>query len=713
MKRIVITFCCLLLAAITIRADEGMWLLPYLQQLNIKDMQAKGLKVSAKQIYDINGTSLKDAIVIFGRGCTGEIVSSQGLVFTNHHCGYGSIQQLSTVEQDYLENGFWAMDYQEELPCPGLSVTFIRSIEDVSDKIIPLLNDSMEEQERNKKVDELIEKIEKEAIPGESSQKTFVESFFGGNQYLLFIVEQYTDIRLVGTPPSSIGKFGGDTDNWMWPRHTGDFSIFRIYSDKEGKPASYSKDNIPYEAPNHLTISLKGVKPGDFTMILGFPGSTQRYMTSFEINQVLEVDNPNRIFIRGERQKLMMEDMQASEKVRLQYANKYANSSNYWKNSIGMNRGLIKLNVKGQKETLESQFLGWVSVDSIRKDKYGDALKLIKEAVVERIPFENHRQYISEALLRGTEIIAMAGVGELLLKNDSTELDSTVLEKLGKNITDLYKDYNPPTDRKIAKRMIQIIYDSLSTEERPSELNSIDSLFGGSVDQYVDFLYDHSIFASQQQFDAFLKEPDVEKLKNDPAYKLNRSVMESFVMDAKKLSKINEKYSRGHRLFIAGLMEMQPDVKFYPDANFTIRLSYGQVLPYRPADGVIYEYYTTLDGVIAKEDPSNPMEFTVPDKLKELYRSKDFGQYAENGTIRVGFLSNNDITGGNSGSPVLNGRGELVGLAFDGNWEAMSGDIAFEPQLQRTISVDIRYVLFIIEKYAGATRLINELTLVH
>jgi len=704
--------CCLLLAAVQVRADEGMWLLPYLQKLNIKDMKAKGLKLSAEQIYNLNGTSLKDAIVIFGGGCTGEIVSPNGLVFTNHHCGYGSIQRLSSVEHDYLQNGFWAMDYKEELPCPGMSVTFIRSIEDVSDRILPFLSDSMSEQQRQKQVDELSDKIVKEALPEKSSKEAFVKSFFGGNQYLLFVVEQYTDLRLVGTPPSSIGKFGGDTDNWMWPRHTGDFSVFRVYADKDGKPAPYSKDNIPYATPTHLKISLKGVKPGDYTMIMGFPGSTERYMTSFEIDQVLNVDNPNRIFIRGERQKLMMEDMQASEKIRLQYANKYAGSSNYWKNSIGESRGLRKLNVKGQKEALEAQFQAWAAADPARQAKYGDALKLIKEAVAERIPYENYRQYISEALLRGTEIIAMAGVGDRLLKKDSTRLDTVVLAALGKGLSGMYKDYNPPTDRKIAKRMIRIVYDSLSKEDRPVELNRIDSLFAGDVERYVDFLYDNSIFASRQQFEAFLKDPDIEKLKNDPAYRLNKSVMQSFGRDAKKLSEIAKKYRRGHRLFIAGLLEMQPDRKFYPDANFTMRLTYGQVLPYRPADGVIYDYYTTLDGVIAKEDTSNPMEFTVPEKLKELYRAKDFSQYAEEGTVRVGFLSNNDITGGNSGSPVLNGKGELVGLAFDGNWEAMSGDIAFEPRLQRTISVDIRYVLFVIEKYAGATRLIDELTLV-
>ena len=704
-----------------VSADEGMWLLPYLQKMNIKDMKAKGFKLSAQDIYNLNGNAIKDAIVIFGGGCTGEIVSPEGLLLTNHHCGFGAIQQHSSVDHDYLKNGFWAMNRDEEIPTPGLVVTFIREIVDVSDRILPQLNDKMTEKERKEKVKELSEVIIKEKISEGSTRKAIVKDFFGGNQYLMFVTEVYPDVRLVGAPPMSIGKFGGDTDNWMWPRHTGDFSMFRVYSDPEGRPAEYSKDNVPYKASKHLNISLKGYKPGDFAMIIGFPGSTERYMTSYEIDQTMQVDNPNRILIRGERQKLLMEDMMASDKVRIQYASKYASSSNYWKNSIGMNRGLAKLNVRAKKVDIENRFREWIGADPVRQDKYGEALPLIEEAVKERIPAMKTRQYLSEAFLRGTEIVGLAQIGRSLLRADSTKLDTEMLEELKKESAKIYKDYNMPTDRKVAKKMFALVRDSVAKEDLPSVYAYIANNFsttgadGGEIpadiDRYVDYLYDRSLFATQGKFESFLANPDIETLKKDPAFMLAGSVIDAYNKTAPVVVKTTEKFNRGHRLFIAGLMEMEPEKQFYPDANFTMRLTYGQILPYRPQDGVIYDYYTTLDGVIAKEDPKNPYEFTVEPRLKELNKKKDFGPYAENGVLHVAFLSNNDITGGNSGSPIMNAKGELIGLAFDGNWEAMSGDIAFEPELQRTISVDIRYVLFIIDKYAKAGYLIDEMTL--
>ena len=712
MKKMRFLALCLLVSVVSlpVSADEGMWLLPYLQKLNIKDMKAKGFKLKAEDIYSINNSAIKDAIVIFGGGCTGEIVSDKGLLLTNHHCGYGAIQQHSSVEHDYLKNGFWAASFAEEIPTPGLSVTFIRSMEDVSDRILPYLTDEMGETEREAKVAELSREIVEAASLPESRKGT-VRSFFGGNQYLLIVTEVYPDVRLVGAPPASIGKFGGDTDNWMWPRHTGDFSVFRVYADAEGNPAEYSKDNVPYNAPRHLAISLKGVKPGDFAMIIGFPGSTERYKTSYEIDYTLEVDNPNRIFIRGERQELMMEDMKASDKVRIQYASKYAGSSNYWKNSIGMSRALKKLKVKETKEGIEAQFTEWVNGDPARKAKYGEALPLIKLSVEESAPYLDVLQYLSETMLRGTEIVGAATLLSPLFGPGDTVQQAAVPAVL-ERVKKFYKDYNEPTDRKVAKRMFKILQDSLAVENQPSTFRVIEENFGGDVNTYVDYLYDNSMFASEAKVKAFLEHPDKTVLLNDPAVKMRRELVTVYNSMIPAIQAADSNFVRGHRLYIAGLMEMQPDRKFYPDANFTMRLTYGQVLPYEPQDAVFYDYYTTLSGVMAKEDPDNAYEFTVPEKLKELYKARDFGPYAYKGDIPVGFISTNDITGGNSGSPVLNAKGELIGLAFDGNWEAMSGDVIFEPELQRTISVDIRYVLFIIDKYAGAQRLIDEMTIV-
>ena len=710
MKKLLILCLLLGVGAPSLRADEGMWLLPYLEKLNIKDMKAKGFKLSAKDIYNVNGNAIKDAIVIFGNGCTGEIVSDKGLLLTNHHCGFDAIQQHSSVEHDYLKNGFWAMSDDEEIPTPGLTVTFIRRIVDVSDRILPFLSDTLSEEARQIKVVELAGKIEKEAKLDRPTQSVEIKDFFGGNQYLMFVKEVYKDIRFVGAPPSSIGKFGGDTDNWMWPRHTGDFSVFRVYADKDGAPAEYSKDNVPYDAPEHLTISLKGYKPGDFAMVIGFPGSTERYKTSYEIDYTLNTDNPNRIFIRGERQKLMMEDMKASDKVRIQYASKYARSSNYWKNSIGESRGLKKLKVKEAKIADEKRFTEWVNADPARKAKYGEALSMIREAVEGRAPYLGRLQYFNETLMRGTELIGAVGIARPLIRDNA--LDTSKLAEIRGALAEFYKDYSPSTDRKIAKRMFAILRDSIAREELPSTFAVIEENFGGDVDAYVDYVYDNSMFTDERKVKRFLENPDANVLLNDPAYKLRREVVKVYNAQVDPINGFSEKFARGHRLYVAGLMEMDPEKVFYPDANFTMRLTYGQVLPYKPQDAVSYDYYTTLDGVIAKEDPENAYEFTVPEKLKELYRAKDYGPYAEKGVLHVGFISNNDITGGNSGSPVLNGKGQLIGLAFDGNWEAMSGDIAFEPDLQRTISVDIRYVLFIIDKYAGDKRLIDEMTIV-
>lgn len=710
MKKIVLLILALFcLKGVPALADEGMWV-PALIQSRIKDMKAKGFKLTAEDIYSINRSSLKDAVLLFGSGCTGEVISDEGLFLTNHHCGYYFIGSHSSVEHDYLTNGFWAMNRSEELPNPGLTVSFLIRMEDVTDRALKGVGDEMPQAERDSMVKANAAGVIAKATAG-THYEAAVEPFYYGNQYFLFVYEKFRDVRLVAAPPSAIGKFGGDTDNWMWPRHTGDFSIFRIYASPDGAPADYSEENVPYRPPVHLPVSVKGYKPGDFTMIIGFPGSTERYKTSYEIDYTLDVANPNRIFIRGERQKLMMEDMLASDRVRIQYASKYSSSSNYWKNSIGENRGLKRQRVRERKLAEEEKFTEWANADPERRAKYGEALPLIRKAVEGSAPLRDRLQYFSEALIRGTEIIGAVGAAIPLI-NAEKQVDTSRIGEIAGKLQAFYKDYNPPTDRKIAKRMFGLLLDSLSAEELPSCFAVIRENFGGDADAYIDYVYDNSLFASPEKAEEFLRRPDANAFLNDPAYKMRREVVKTYNALVDSIRAFDSVFYRGHRLYVAGLMAMNPDKKYYPDANFTMRLSYGQVLPYEPQDAVYYDYFTTLDGVIAKEDPQNAYEFAVPDKLKELYRERDYGPYAEKGVLPVNFITTNDITGGNSGSPVMNRKGELIGLAFDGNWEAMSGDTVFEPRLQRTICVDIRYVLFIIDRFAGDTRLIDEMTIV-
>jgi hypothetical protein len=716
MKRFISAlFILLLTVGFKLKADEGMWLLPLIEKLNIGKMTELGFKLTAEDIYSINKACIKDAVVIFGGGCTAEIVSPQGLLLTNHHCGYGQIQAHSTVEHDYLKDGYWAMTKEQELPNPNLSVTFLIRMEDVTDQVLANVDPGMNEAERSSAINEVRASIENKAAGGTGYRAT-VASFYGGNYFYLLVYQRYNDVRFVGAPPSSIGKFGFDTDNWEWPRHTGDFSVFRVYSGPDGKPASYSKDNIPLKPKYWLPVSIKDLNKGDYAMILGYPGRTQRYATSYEVDELLKITHPNRIKIRGIRQEILMADMQANPKVNIQYASKYSGSSNYWKYSIGQKAGLERLNVKEEKEQIEDRFRKWVAADPERKVKYGNALDLIRTAIEGRAEFANAQQYLRECFNQGCEILSLNPVASALIRalnSGDNQQVSDMISNLRNRVEDFYKDYNPPTDQKAMKAMLKLYRDDVPLKFHPDFYTEIiDSKYKGNIDNYVDDIFNRSVFSSEEKLNAFFDKPKLKTLENDPVYitaqsidKINRQVSE-------ELSKFDENLNTGRRLWIAALMEMIPGETLYPDANSTMRLTYGTIQDYDPKDAVTYKYYTTLDGVIEKYKPGD-YEFDVPQRLIDLHSRKEYGRYASpKGYMPVCFLTTNDITGGNSGSPVMNGNGELIGLAFDGNWEAMSGDIAYEPDLQRTIAVDIRYVLWIMDVYAGAGHLVNEMTVV-
>ena len=711
MKKFFCTLAAIAVFASSALADEGMWMLPLLQKMNAKQMKELGCQLSPKQIYNINN-SLKDAIVQFGGGCTGEIISKEGLLVTNHHCGYGSIQKLSCVEHDYLKDGFWAMNRAEELPCEGLTVTFLKYMEDVTGDLEKAEKKAAKEFEGQENAEELIgkavaakaEELKKAAEKKNPNCRVYIENFYNENVQYLIVYKIYKDIRFVGAPPSSIGKFGADTDNWMWPRHTGDFSMFRVYADKNGEPAEYSADNVPLKTKNHLKISTAGVNEGDFTMIMGYPGRTTRFQTSPELRNQIAL-NDVRIAARTVRQDVMLEDMLADPKVKIQYASKYSGSTNGWKKWQGMKLAFDKLDIIGRAEQEEADFQKWADAKAERKAKYGNAITALAEAAAVGQEENIIYTYINESLARIELVNAAANVVANLTAAGKNGLEGEAAWKAAcDKMQDFYKDYSESTDRKVAKALIKFYRDNVDSKWYPE----IENFATMDVDAYVDAMFDASVFSSPEKLAA----ANAEALAGDPAIAFLTSLRGSLTKVIPAVMAGNEAAAAARKTYTAGLLEWKKGEPSYPDANFTMRCTYGTVKGYSPKDAVIYRHYTTLDGVMEKEDPDN-WEFVVPAKLKELWKAKDFGKYGtEDGKMVTCFLSNNDITGGNSGSPIMNAKGELIGLAFDGNWESMSSDVMFEPDLQRCINVDIRYVLFIVDKFGGAKWLIDEMDIV-
>ena len=712
MKKILLSFvAAMLLISSTTKANEGMWLPMFIKRLNYVDMQKMGLQLTAEEIYSVNNSSLKDAIVSFGGFCTGEIISNKGLILTNHHCGYGSIQKHSTVENDYLADGFWAYKLDEEKPNEDLYVAFLERMEDVTNKVLANVTAEMTEEERNEVINAARKTIIEE-VTKDTKFNADVKSFFGGNEFYLFVYNTFEDVRLVGAPPTSIGKYGGDTDNWMWPRHTGDFSMFRVYADKDGNPAKYSADNVPLTPKHFLPVSIEGVEKGDFAMIMGYPGSTDRYLSSFGVEKELAFHQPTVVEIRDRKLAVMREFMNADPSVNIMYASKYAQVANYWKYFIGQQEQLKRNKVKEKKEALEAEFTKWVNADEKRKAKYGEALKMIEESIAEESKTEVANTYLLEAGLTGSDAILFAFRFNRIMGpaiKDQTLLPGA--QKAAKALAEkYYADYDFNLDRKLFQETMRLYGTNVAKEQQPKFFDIlVNKKYRKDYNRFAEKAYENSIFTNKAKTIAFIENPTEKDLQKDVILEVSSELIQIYFGQNAANAAYADKLEKGQRLFIAGIREMQPDKKFYPNANSTMRLTYGQVLDYSPADAVTYNYYTTLEGVMEKEDPNN-FEFVVPAKLKELYSKKDYGRYANaKGELVTCFLTNNDITGGNSGSPVINGKGELIGLAFDGNWEAMSGDIEFEQNVQRTISMDIRYVMFIIDKFAGAKNLINEI----
>ena len=718
MKKTIITILTTMLLGTIVRADEGMWI-PALLQRNEAEMQAMGMKITADDIYSINHSSMKDAVVLFGGGCTGEIVSEQGLLLTNHHCGYGWIQKHSTIEHDYLTDGFWAMTPEEELACPGLTAIMLKNMVDVTDRVLENITDATSDEERADIIKKHIKSIIEEAQK-DTEYEVSVESFYIGNQYFLMYNEVFKDVRMVGAPPSNIGKFGGDTDNWVWPRHTGDFSIFRIYVNKDGKPAEYSEDNVPYKPDYHFTISLKGVEKDDFTFVFGYPARTNEYLPSVAVNQEANVIYPVVVDLRTQILDIYNKYQEKDPKVRIQYASKHAGLGNGWKKWMGVIEGIRSFKGIEKKKAFEEAYINWCQETRARM-KYMHALRDFDTVYAEYEKYRMATTYLTEAGL-SIELLDFAAnfakLAEVTKGTPQEEIDE-LINDLRQTSAAFFKDYYQPIDEEVAVKMLKVYIEKQPANFRPTILNDIETNYNGEVQDYVKYLFAKSILTSEEKVNKLLDEFKVSKAKKlakDPAVVAVNSMMDFYVENVMPKSReCNNRINNLRRVYMEGQMKMIPEVyperNLYPDANFTLRVTYGKVGGFKPKDAVTYRHYTTLDGIMEKEDP-NIYDYVVTDRLRELYEAKDFGRYSDkDGTMHVAFIAGNHTTGGNSGSPILNAEGQLLGLNFDRTWEGTMSDLVYDPSICKNISVDIRYVLFLIDKYAGCTRLIDEMTI--
>jgi hypothetical protein len=708
----------LLLPSLSVRADEGMWLPMFIKRLNYADMQKKGLKLTAEEIYSVNNSSLKDAVGQFGGGCTAEFVSSQGLLLTNHHCGYGQIQSHSTPQNDLLKNGFYAPTPAQELPNPGLTMDVLVRMEDMTAKVMEGVTPGMAEADRAALIGKHQKDLADAAKEG-GKYVAYVRDFFGGNEFYMFVYQRFGDVRLVGTPPESVGKFGGDTDNWMWPRHTGDFSVFRVYADKNNQPtAGYSAENKPYSPKKFLPVSLSGVGEGDFAMIFGFPGRTQRFLPAAGLQMMLDQTHPSSIKLRDTRLKLWKESMNQGADLRIKYASKHARIANYWKYFIGQSEGMKRLKTIDTKKAEEARLASWVAADATRQQQYGSALTAINTAYQNLREYNLSTVYYGEAGL-GNEITAFAvkfmPLYKLLKdpKADPAAVKAAAAD-LKEPATAFFKDYDMATDKKVFAALMQMYAADVPKAQQAEVFRTVETQYAGSWAKYADFVFGNSFLTSKAKTDEFLANPTAARLDADAGFATANSIYTNY--QANILPKNQAQYANlalANRAYVAGIRGMNSSKVYSPDANSTIRLSYGSVKAYDGRDAVHYDLQTTAQGILEKEDASND-EFVVPQKEIDLIKGKDFGRYADKrtGNLPVAFLTTNDITGGNSGSPVINGRGELLGLAFDGNWEAMTGDLVYDADLKRTICVDIRYVLWCIDKLGGAPQLVNEMQVV-